>query len=188
MKEWGIEAPSATGVARAFRTSVLIAALSAASMVSAAPDVAYLATDLPDVVPGEDLWSYDYTITGALGSFESINLLFSPGNYGAGLSVTYSDASLSALVTPPMSAPAADGLVSLTAIDPMATGALAKVGVQFAWLSGGAPGAQPFEVLDDQFNLVSTGMTSAVPEVSSAALLLSGLLPLLPLARRRSRC
>ena len=49
----------------------------------ALPTISYQATNIADLDPGEDLWHYDYAITGPLGSFESINLLFSPNLRGA---------------------------------------------------------------------------------------------------------
>lgn len=177
----------AVGALGVIQRSFVLLALSAATTVWAGPNVNVLATDLIDVTAGEDLWSYEYTIAGPLGSFEGINLLFSSTSYGADLSVISSDASLSPLVTPPILVPATDGLISVTAVDPLAAGSSAHLSVQFVWLAAGTPGAQPFEVMDDQFNVVATGMTSAVPEVSSAALLFAGLILLTPLALRRNR-
>ena len=182
-----VERLSPVGGQSTVRRSLVVLALSVATTVWAAPSVNFAVTDLPDVVIGEDLWSYDYTITGPLASFETVNLLFSSLSYGGYILVNSSDASLSPLVTVPIIAPATDGLVAVTAIDPVATNGSALLSVHFVWTAAGAPGSQPFEVLDDQFNVVSTGMTSAVPEASTAALLAAGLLAMTPLMRRRVR-
>ena len=185
MKKIDADCLNPVGALGGLRSSFVLLALSAATAAWAGPDVTYVATDLPDVIVGEDLWSYDYMITGPLGSFEAVNLLFSSANYGGDILVITSDATLSPLVTPPILAPAADGLVSVTALDPLPSTGSALLSVQFVWTAIGAPGSQPFDVLDDQFNVTSMGMTTPVPEVSTASLLFAGLLALSPLLRRR---
>ena len=162
-----------------------LALLASSAAAWAAPGVTFLATNLTDTTVGENLWSYAYSITGPLAEFESVNLLFSSANYSADLSVLSSDSSLSPLVTPPMLAPATDGQVMVTAVSPLLANSTAALSVQFVWTGAGQPGAQPFELLDDQFNLVSTGITAAVPDVSTAALLFAGMIVLLPLTRMR---
>jgi hypothetical protein len=171
-------------VAKKFAAAAF-ALVASMSTATAAPSIAYVATDLPDLVAGEDLWSYTYLVSGPLGSFESFNVFFSPAEYGTGISMLGADGALSPLLTPPMLAPDADGILSLTAVDPLPGGSTIQASVQFAWLGAGAPGAQSFSLLDDQFNVVTTGLTSAVPEVTSLSLVLAGLVTLIALPRRR---
>jgi hypothetical protein len=185
MKKLDLISLNANSSLRWIRHSVALLAISAATASWAAPSVTYLASDLPDVVVGEDLWSFDYTITGPLASFESINLLFSPAKYGANMMVISNDPTLSPLITPPTLAPEADGVLSVTALDMVPTNGSAHLKIQFVWTSNGMPGPQPFEVLDDQFNVTSVGMTTPVPEMSPATLLLAGLMVMYPIHRRR---
>lgn len=175
----------AARVTRLARVALLVTAATVATHSTAAVRVTYLATDLPDSTAGQDLWSYAYTITGPLSAFESINLFFTPSNYGLDIDVSNSDVRLSSLVTPPMVAPDVDGILSVTAVDPLGADSSAQVDVRFIWLAPGTPNAQSFELLDDQFGVVATGLTSAIPEVSSAALFFAGLTLLAPIARRR---
>lgn len=172
------------------RTATLSAALALASAAWAAPGVTFLATDLADTTPGEDLWVFDYAISGPLAAFESVNLLYAASDFSASLSVLTSDLSISTTVTAPVASPPADGQVLATAVVPLAGNAYAAMSVQFVWTGAGLPGAQGFEVLDDQYNVLSTGMTTlaaAVPEVSSAAMLFAGMILLGPVAYLRRR-
>ncbi|MEO5734106.1 MAG: hypothetical protein ABIN96_11865 [Rubrivivax sp.] len=60
--------------------------------------------------------------------------------------------------------------------------------VQFTWLGAAMPGAQAFTVYDpSSFNILDAGFTTAVPEPSSTAQWLLGLLGLAGLAATRNR-
>ena len=50
-----------------------------------AEKIAFVATDLVDVTPGEDLWRYDYTVSGShnFAQFEFFDIFFDPSLYGA---------------------------------------------------------------------------------------------------------
>lgn len=172
------------------RMATLTAALTLASTAWAAPGVTFLATDLADTTAGEDLWVFDYAITGPLVEFESVNLLFASRDFSPALAVLTSDISISTTVTAPVASPAADGQVLATAMVPLPGNAFAAMSVQFVWTGAGLPGAQSFEVLDDQFNVLSTGttmMAAAVPEASTVAMLFAGMILLGPVAYLRRR-
>lgn len=172
------------------RAVTLAAALGAASAAFALPTITFLPTDLVDITAGQDLWVFEYAISGPLAEFESINLLFASTNFSPAITVSFSDLSLSTTVTAPISALGVDGQVLATAMVPLASTAVAAMSVQFVWTGIGSPGAQSFEVLDDQFNVLSTGTTTlaaAVPEASTAAMLFAGMMLLAPVAYRRRR-
>jgi hypothetical protein len=174
---------SQTAVRLATTTTVIFVATAS----WAAPGITFVATNIVDVTPGLDLWQYNYLISGPLAEFESANLLFASTGY-SGIYVISSDASLSPVVTDPGAALKIDGMVTATATPAIAAGTSAALSVQFVWLGTGAPGAQPYELLNDSFNVTSTGVTvSAVPEASSALLMLAGLLAAAPLAARRRK-
>lgn len=172
------------------RMATLTAALTLASTAWAAPGVTFLATDLADTTAGEDLWQFDYSITGPLAEFESVNLLFTPSDFSPALAVLTSDISISTTVTAPVASPAADGQVLATAMAPLPSNAFAAMSVQFVWTGAGRPGAQSFEVLDDHYNVLLTGttmMAAAVPEASTVTMLFAGMILLGSVAYRRRR-
>ena len=142
------------------------------------PTISYQATDIADLSPGEDLWHYDYAITGPLGSFESINLLFSPNLWA--LTLGPADPVFApGFPIDPDPGLGADGRVTLTAMSALGAADKALAGVSFVWLGGpGGPGAQAFEHLDDAFGVAGTGAdhrrVSPIPEPSSLALMLVG--------------
>jgi hypothetical protein len=174
-----------------------IAVSATVSCAVAAPSaVQYAAVDLPDTVVGKDLWRYDYTILGSLGSFESVNLLFSYSKYAAIDLLAVDASAFSAVLTQPDPDPLLllDGQLTATALRPLGAASTSKVSVSFIWLAGGAPAAQSFEYLDDAFNVVSTGTTtpapttSPVPEPAAVWSMLAGLaLIARSVAMRRSK-
>ncbi|CAN5846720.1 hypothetical protein BH11PSE8_BH11PSE8_37800 [soil metagenome] len=174
-----------TAVQRAGRF-VLLASLCTASMAWAIPSVTFVATDLADTTLGEDLWQYDYSVSGPMQVFGQINIFFVQPSY-ASLTGLSNDATIDVLPTQPDTSLPADGYVTLTALSPLLAADQAHLGVSFVWKGTGAPGSQAFEVLDDQFNMIGGGITQAVPEPSSAALMLAGIGLALPLAARRRR-
>ena len=153
------------------------------SSAASAVTITYQVTDLPDVVAGEDLWKYSYTVSGSFGAFGGFNILFTPTLYKSLenpppavngdwlVSTTEPDAGLPA-----------DGLYSATAL--VSNPSLADpFTVSFVWLGRGNPGAQPFEVFDDTFAVLEIGQTqlpgpAQAPLPGTAALLCLGLLGL----------
>ena len=141
----------------------------------------YQAVDLPDTIAGSDLWRYDYQLGGSVGSFESVNLLYSPMSYSdLDLKSALDSSRWSSLVIPPAPAGPADGILSLTAVAPQGASEQTNFALEFIWLGSGTPGAQPFELLDDSFNVIASGSTvplgtPAIPEPGSLPLLAGAL-------------
>ena len=126
-----------------------------------AVEVRYVASDLFDAVPGFDRWRYDYTVSGPVAEFSTLNLLFSEASYADLDLVTPPDSSRwSSLVVLPDPAFPADGWVGLTALVAQLTGEASPLSVEFTWLARGTPGPQPFEVLDEFFSQTSHGSTA----------------------------
>jgi len=145
----------------------------------------YQAVDLPDLVIGQDLWRYDYRVTGSFETFGGLNLLYEPATYLALADPQPSpSANWDVSVVQPDAALAAPGLFIATRLTD--TAALNEpLSVQFVWLGSGRPGAQPFEVFNATFDITQNGFTTAVPEPETYALLVLGLLAMgLRLSRR----
>lgn len=138
--------------------------------------ISYTAVDVSDVTVGEDLWRYDYAVSGAsFGSFEGFSLRFDPALYGAleDPPVSPSGDWFVSVVQPDAGLPA-DGIYNALALVDGAS--LADVfSVSFVWLGTGTPGAQAFELYDDSFSVTETGRTRApgvsVPEPAAVLLL-----------------
>src|SRR5262245_14364951 len=67
---------------RRLAASLFVAAGFSVAAASHAVTITFEATDLPDVVVGEDLCGSAYTVTGSFAAFEGFNLLFRPDLYG----------------------------------------------------------------------------------------------------------
>ena len=145
--------------------------------------VTYTATDLPDVVVGQDRWSIDYLLSSSFSAFAGINLLYPYAQYGD-LAVTAAPNPTiwSADITQPDASGFGDGLIALSPfVDALASDL--PFSVEFTWLGTGSPGSQDFEVFDSGFSNVGNGQTvppgNSVPEpgtmlmVASALFLLS---------------
>jgi hypothetical protein len=142
---------------------------------ASATTISFVATDLPDAAPGEDLWQYAYEVSGR--SFAA----------GEGFSIGFDFDLYAALENPPPQvSPDWDAITlqpDLNLPDFGIYDALALVDapalsqsftVTFAWLGTGTPGAQPFGIYDATFATIETGLT--VPEATPSLLLLAGLL------------
>ena len=150
-----------------------------------AETIQFVATDLVDVNPGENLWQYDYTVSGhnfLQGEF--FDIFFDPSLYStltAGPAPN-ADWDVAVLQQPnPANLPPFDtGIFDSFALINGAslTGVFS---VSFIFLGSGVPGAQPFQIFDADLppNLVNAGLTSppaAVPEPSTAILFFTGLI------------
>ena len=158
--------------------AVSLGLLSAAA-VWAGPTVIYVATDLADTTAGEDLWRYDYTVSGPIDSFGAVNLFFSSSLYANLFSSTLdSNQGLAADVQPDVALPA-DGIVSSTFFAGLLDPDTASLSVEFVWLGGATatPEAQAFSVFDGNGGDAGSGRTVAagtppngLPEPSPASL------------------
>ncbi len=176
--------------ARAMAAGLSMVAVGAAW---AAPTVLFVATDLTDTTSGQDLWRYDYTLSGPVDSFGSVNLLFSPANYANLMSQTL-DTNLTLLDVQPDAGLPADGIVYVTALNGLLAGDTASLSVDFVWLgaSGTKPGAQAFEVVDGAGSPAGGGMSQplsggTVPEPSALLLSFTALLALSAKRKQRSQ-
>lgn len=174
----GTGSPAFLRFPRALAAGLL--ALTAAAMPAQAASVVYSAVDLPDAVAGEDLWQYEYTITGAFAAFDTLTIEFAHGLYDQ-LDLTIATAVLDA--QPPLAGfPGADSLLQFTALSAHAS-LVDSAAVSFVWLGTGTPGAQTYSVADEFGNVYQNSVTrlegaqQAVPEPATLALLLAVLLP-----------
>lgn len=151
----------------------LLGALLATAGSASALTIQYQATDIADALPGQDRWTYDYQINGALLAFEGFNLLFPASNF-ADLQLTQAanpSMFFDYIVSPDPLLPA-DGFYSATALGNINVSQL-PLQIEFTWLGSGAPGAQPVELFDASFNVVGqtvtrlTSPTNNVPEPGS---------------------
>jgi hypothetical protein len=171
--------------------SAAVASL-AAWMLLLPPDgealtIQYSATDLADAIPGQDLWSYAYTVTGF--DFDQdlgFAISFAPGLYEDLESPPPTpNADWDILTLQPDGNLPADGLYDALALVDDASLA-DPFTVSFVWIGGGAPGSQPFFVYDESFQTVESGFTVLVPEPGTL-LLLGAAVPAFCLRRRRPR-
>jgi hypothetical protein len=146
---------------------------------ASAVTISFQATDLADVVVGQDLWRYDYSVSGSFVQFGGFNILFSPALY-SNLENPSPAVNADWLVstTEPDAGLPADGLYTATAL--VSNPSLADLfALTFVWLGSETPGSQPFEVFDDTFSVLQPGQTQTpnqVPLPGTAALLAAGLL------------
>ncbi|MBC7728809.1 MAG: PEP-CTERM sorting domain-containing protein [Microbacteriaceae bacterium] len=152
---------------------------------ASALQVQFTAVDVVDTTPGSDAWRYDYVASGAFAEFQGFTLIYDRAAY-AGLSLTAPPAASAfdpTLAQPDMGL-GVDGLLSLTAQRSIGAGESFAFSVGFVHLGVGKPGSQPFELFADDFSITGGGITSAVPEPATTALMLVGLMALGLRARR----
>jgi PEP-CTERM motif len=152
---------------------------------SGAATISATATDLVDLVPGQDLWRYSYDLSGnSLNAFEAFDIYFDQTRYGTLSNAATSNAGWNLLVFQPDLGIPAPGEFIVQAL----VGGASTVGpftIDFIFLGSGRPGSQPFDLLafDAQGNFVQnlgSGQTrlpadATVPEPSTIFLLASGL-------------
>lgn len=174
---------------RRLKISVVIVAIVCASALgfptaTRADDIVYEAIDLPDVTPGQDLWRYNYFVSGfSFQANQAINIVFDrslysgledpppPVNANWNVFVLQPD-----LMLPDDGSYNALALVNAPSLDNIFS-------VSFVYLGSGTPGSQFFNII--QFNpqggfvgILQSGNTSPVPEPGTVLLLLSGLIGL----------
>jgi hypothetical protein len=178
--------------------SVTSALLLGPSKPATAATIQYQATDLPDLVVGEDLWQYEYSPSGLVFQVDQGFAVFF--DY-----TLYDDLQLVAPLPPDWDPIVANPIPALTSngfYDALAlVNAPSLAGpfrVSFTWLGapGTAPGSQPFEIyeLDAQGAPVpfESGQTIApsateVPEPSTMFLVMTGVAVARGLRKRRSQ-
>ena len=180
-------------------TSLLIGVAGATAVPAAAATIAFKATDLSDVNAGEDLWMYEFNVTGiAFAAGDGFSVYFDPSLY-AGLESPPPPVSADwdLLTLQPDPALPADGIY-----DALALVNDASIGqpftLSFIWLGGAgrSPAAQRFTI--NRFD--STGGVSIleegetvpatahpVPEPSTLFLLATGAVVALRRARHRKK-
>lgn len=168
--------PSSRLCRRRFATALL--SLAAATGPAAAATVVYGAVDLPDAVAGDDLWRYEYTISGAFAAFDTLTIEFASGLHEQ-VDLTIPPATL--LAQPIVAGfPGASTLLMVTAMSDLSF-VIDTAAVTFVWRGTGTPGAQDFSVADDNSDVYQVGVTrlfgAAVPEPATWALLLATLAP-----------
>lgn len=134
--------------------------------------IAYVASNLADTTPGQDLWEYTYKVS--LANFavgEGFTVRFDRNLYTSLQSPPpVVNADWDPLTIQPDLALNSDGFYDALAL--RNTPALADpFKVRFVWLGSGSPGAQPFTVHDRNFSIVSQGQTAPVPEPSTRLLM-----------------
>ncbi len=158
------------------RLPIALALLAISSGAGAA--IQYQAIDLPDIVGGQDLWEYQYTVTGTFGQFAGFNVLFDSALF-ANLQdpPPAVNADWSVSTTQPIPALLADGLYQASA-NQDAPSLAGPFKIQFTRLTDALPGSQSYELVDADFNVTGTFATvpaAPIPEPATWAMLGVGL-------------
>jgi hypothetical protein len=151
-------------------------------------------TDLADTSPGQDLWRYDYTVSGrTFLQSEFFDIFFSSTLYATLTSPTGPSADWDVAIlqqpTPGNLPPFDRGMFDAFALtaNPSLSGVFS---VNFVYLGGGTPGSQPFVIFDASANIVESGVTSVagttVPEPSMSIPFSFGLIAWAIYFRRKS--
>ena len=143
-------------------------------MDARAAAIGYTATDLADTTAGEDLWLYQYHVSGfTFGSGEGFTITFDRSLFTKLQSPPpLVNADWNVLTLQPDLALSSNGLYDALAL--RAAPSLANdFRVTAVWLGAGTPAAQPFTIYNASFTTIAQGQTAAVPEPATALLLLS---------------
>src|SRR5688572_18332096 len=138
-----------TECVRRVLSSLAAALVLSAPCTASAVAITYQSVDVPDVVPGQDLWRYEFLVSGNFVAFGGFNVLFSPSLYRSLENPPPAvNADWFATTLEPNPALPANGLYTATALT--ANPSLSDLfTLTFQFLGTGAPGEQPFEVFDD---------------------------------------
>ena len=180
---------------RATIVVLVVLAVSCIAQPARASVITFVATDLADTTVGQDLWRYDYAVSGR--SFlqsEFFDIYFDPSRYRTLSAGPEPNADWDSIVlqqpTPGNLPPFDVGIFDNFAL----TGAPSLAGsfsTTFVFLGPGTPGSQKFNIFDANSNLIETGLTtrpvSVIPEPSTISLSLIGLLVLVFCYHRRSK-
>lgn len=144
---------------------------------AAAAGIQYTLIDLPDQPQGPDLMEIVYQFDGTFTAGSGFNLIFSPAIYADLQLLTPLDSNWFPSITQPDGSLPLDGIISYLALDHSAS-AVRSFAVTFSKIGTATPGAQSYELYDEQFNIVDSGQTvpaAAVPEPATSAMLAAGL-------------
>lgn len=168
---------------------LLVAALWLVPGAASAAVIQFTATDLADVNAGEDLWEYEYFVSGvAFLADQGFAVYASDGLYADLAVVDAPSADWDAMVFQPdpvLSSPGAYDALATTDLPSL----LGPFKMQFVWLGNGTPGSQPFDIYgfdpSGAYEVLEQGRTvrRSVPE--PAALGFLGLATLGLMVRRR---
>jgi len=142
------------------------------SSAAAAATLTYEAQDLPDVVPGTDLWRYIYTLSDvSLSNAQGLQVFFDVSSFSqlANAVPDASDPGWDVLLLQPDTSLPADGVFD--ALSLASHPAPVVFSVDYAWTGVGSPATQTFALYDlvaDQVEVFETGVTqsatNSVPE------------------------
>ena len=162
-------------------TAALYAFLSGMPTAQAA-DIGYTLTPL-----GSDFWRYEYTLDNRAGgpAFNEFTVYFDLPNALQIVSFTVPSGWDGLVVQVDPGLPASGYIDAVHGAGLVASGStVAGFTVAVHYAAGLTPGAQTFELaVAAPFQIVQTGMTSAIPEPDASAMLLSGLAVFVWLAR-----
>ena len=160
-----------------FRKTVSAFSLLCIGSAANAANINYKATNLPDINVGEDLWEYTYTVSNHL--FNTINgfsIFFNPQDYSNLADPAPAvNTDWDIAVFQPDNALPDDGIYDALSLTNGASLADSFT-VSFIYTGNASPGIQPYEIFDDTFNIVASGLTTTVPVPTSLLLLASGLM------------
>ena len=174
-----------------FRPALAALVLVLGSSLSQAQTIQY------DVSPlGANVWQYDYSISNTMPglSFDEFTIYFDPTAY-ASLSLVNAPSDWDPLVIQPDTAIPAVGYLDAIDLEGLLTDGSSATGfsMSFAFLGGGTPGSQPFDVYNSSdFSLQGSGTTvptavTPLPEPPTYLLMLGALALVACYRRRRGR-
>jgi len=156
-----------------------------ANSVSAAK-ITYEVMDLSDTMVGEDLWKYTYTVSDHIFNVDNGFSIFFDLQAYSNLEDPAPAVNIDwdILVLQPDEALPDDGIYDAFSLSNGASLADPFM-VSFIWTGDGSPGSQAYNIYDETFNVVASGITSPVPEPSALFLMLSGLMGLFAFKKSR---
>ncbi len=150
----------------------------------------FQAVDLADVVVGQDLWEYDYALSGTgLLSGQGLTIFFDYQNYKLLQNPPPPVAGWDLLSVQPDTLLTSAGFFDALSSNNVANLSGVNFSIKFVWMGTGTPGAQPFYFYDST-NIgtpIFSGQTSSVPEPSVVLLGLCGLAAWAGVVRARSK-